>query len=316
MNQRPSLHPWHHPARAGSTDLSASVGSGPLQWCGIDVITLQAGEQRRIETGSLERSVVSLSGRVSIEFDNQRHDLRDRGTVFRGVSDFAYIGIDNEFVLTATTDTQVAIPHAIADQRHPAVFVQAESVPIELRGAGQATRQVNNFMSPDVFSGAHRLMCVEVLTPDGNWSSYPPHRHDGIGDCAVNNEEVYYFRIGELDGSYSQHGFGMHRTYTVPEPGKVEVDVNVPVYDGDGFLIPRGYHGPCVAAPGYPMYYLNVLAGPSGERTMAFCDDPSHHWVRETWAEMATDPRLPMTSAAGSTGNYAAHSPQGPKGTL
>ena len=71
------------------------------------------------------------------------------------------------------------------------------------------------------------------------------------------------------------------------------------VRDGDVFLIPRGYHGPCIAAPGYTMYYLNVLAGPGGERSMAFCDDPAHHWVRDTWAGMATDPRCPMTTAVG-----------------
>ena len=86
-------------------------------------------------------------------------------------------------------------------------------------------------------------------------------------------------------------GFGLHRTYT-PDGA---VDVNVRVADGDVFLIPRGYHGPCVAAPGYPMYYLNVLAGPGAERSMAFCDDPAHHWVRDTWATMALDPRCPMT---------------------
>ena len=90
----------------------------------------------------------------------------------------------------------------------------------------------------------------------------------------------------------------MHRTYT-PDGG--DVDVNVAVPDGDVFVIPRGYHGPCVAAPGYPLYYLNVLAGPGGERSMAFCDDPAHHWVRDTWDGMATDPRVPMTGAAAMT---------------
>ena len=73
--------------------------------------------------------------------------------------------------------------------------------------------------------------------------------------------------------------------------------MNVAVVDGDVFVIPRGYHGPCVAAPGYPLYYLNVLAGPGGERSMAFCDDPTHHWVRESWEGMPTDPRVPMTGA-------------------
>jgi 5-deoxy-glucuronate isomerase len=85
----------------------------------------------------------------------------------------------------------------------------------------------------------------------------------------------------------------MHRTYT---PGG-DVDATVTIVDADVFVIRRGYHGPCAAAPGYPLYYLNVLAGPDGERSMAFCDDPSHHWVRPGWDAMAADPRVPMTGA-------------------
>jgi 5-deoxy-glucuronate isomerase len=293
------IHPWHHPAAQDSTDASCHVSAGsPLQWCGIDVISLAAGESHTVATGKLERAILGMTGAFTIEVGSQRFDVRDRRDVFWGISDWAYVGIDSEFRVTATTAAQVAITNAVADQRFEPTFIVAESIPVELRGAGQATRQINNFMSPDVFDGAHRLMCVEVLTPDGNWSSYPPHRHDGEGECVVHNEEIYYFRIGHTSGGYSKAGFGMHRTYT--DDGAV--DVNVPVYDGDVFLIPRGYHGPCVAAPGYPMYYLNVLAGPSGERTMAFCDDPAHHWVRDTWADMSTDPRLPMTSPTGPTG--------------
>jgi 5-deoxy-glucuronate isomerase len=293
-----SIHPWHHPAQPGSSDANCAADATALKWCGVDVMSLAAGEERTIPTGQLERAIIPLGGAITLQVGAQTHSFRDRRDVFWGVSDWAYVGIDNEFVITAVSDAQIAIPNAKADHRLDAAFIPAEAVPIELRGAGQATRQLNNFMSPDVFDGAHRLMCVEVLTPDGNWSSYPPHRHDGEGDCQVHNEEIYYFRIGHTSGGYSKEGFGMHRTYT--DDG--EVDVNVPIYDGDVFLVPRGYHGPCVAAPGYPMYYLNVLAGPSGERTMAFCDDPKHHWVRDTWAGSPTDPRLPMTSPSGPTG--------------
>ena len=161
---------------------------------------------------------------------------------------------------------------------------------------GGATRQVTNMMSPDTWRDASKLMVVELLTPDGNWSSYPPHRHDDSPECPVNNEEIYYFRIGVAGSTeYAPEGFGLHRTYT----GDGRVDDNLTVSDGDVYLIPRGYHGPCVAAPGYTMYYLNVLAGPGGERSMAFCDDPTHHWVRQSWEGMATDPRCPMTDARG-----------------
>lgn len=102
---------------------------------------------------------------------------------------------------------------------------------------------------------------------------------------------------------YAADGFGLHRTYTTDGT----IDDNLTVRDGDVYLIPRGYHGPCVAAPGYTMYYLNVLAGPGGERSMAFCDDPAHHWVRAAWETMPTDPRCPMTDAAGVVGVAARH---------
>jgi 5-deoxy-glucuronate isomerase len=101
-------------------------------------------------------------------------------------------------------------------------------------------------------------------------------------------EEIYYFRV-------APPGFAVHRTYT-PDG---ELDETVTVRDGDVFLVPRGYHGPSCAAPGYDLYYLNVLAGPAPQRSMAFCDDPTHHWVRESWTGMPLDPRVPMTSAAG-----------------
>jgi 5-deoxy-glucuronate isomerase len=170
-----------------------------------------------------------------------------------------------------------------------------------VRGAGPATRQVTNFASPESWPHADKLMCVELLTPDGNWSSYPPHKHDDSPECPVNNEETYYFRIGRAGSTdYEPDGFGMHRTYTGEREDPAEViDDNLVVRDGDVYLIPRGYHGPCIAAPGYTMYYLNVLAGPGGERSMAFCDDPAHHWVRDSWAGMPTDPRCPMTNAEG-----------------
>lgn len=127
-------------------------------------------------------------------------------------------------------------------------------------------------------------------------SSWPPHRHDGIGDCAPNNEEIYYFRMGRLHEPHGHpHGQGLFRVYTVDGSS----DETVTVLDGDVYLVPAGYHGPSTAQPEYPMYFLNVLAGPGAERTMAFCDDPDHHWIRETWEDQGLDPRLPMTSATG-----------------
>ena len=142
-------------------------------------------------------------------------------------------------------------------------------------------------------------MCVELITPDGNWSSYPPHRHDDSPECPVNNEEIYYFRIGVTGSSdYSRRRF---RDASHVHARRLDRHQCRRSTTAMCSACPRGYHGPCIAAPGYPMYYLNVLAGPGGERSMAFCDDPTHHWVRDTWADMATDPRCPMTTKDGRT---------------
>jgi 5-deoxy-glucuronate isomerase len=291
-----SRHPWH----LGQVRSVAPADAG-WTYCGLEIVALGPGEAVELTTGGAERAVLPLSGGpLVVEVEARRFELSGRATVFEAVTDWAYLPIDAEVRLSSITGAEVAMPSARATRRFDPAMVRAAAVAIETRGAGPATRQVTNFMSPEAFDGADKLMCVELLTPDGNWSSYPPHRHDDSPECPVNNEEIYYFRIGRAGTTdYAPDGFAMHRTYTAARGnGRRAVDVNVAVVDGDVFVIPRGYHGPCVAAPGYPLYYLNVLAGPAGERSMAFCDDPSHHWVRDSWTGMPTDPRVPMTRAA------------------
>jgi 5-deoxy-glucuronate isomerase len=294
-----SFHPWHHPHRSAPAPFDVAISPSQAGWTysGLRVLSLGAGESHQFHSASEEFAVVPLSGSLLVDVEGQSFDLAGRSSVFAKVTDWAYLPIDAEVRITASAGPcQFALCSAVATRRFDPAYLAAESVPVELRGAGPATRQVNNFMAPSVFDGADKLVCVELLTPDGNWSSYPPHRHDGIGDCVVNNEEIYYFRVGRTGTTdYSADGFAMHRTYTVDGT----TDINLPVRDGDVFVVPQGYHGPCIAAPGYPLYYLNVLAGPGEERTMAFCDDPTHHWVRDTWADMPTDPRCPMTTALG-----------------
>jgi 5-deoxy-glucuronate isomerase len=266
------------------------------RYCGLRVLRLSPGSTRQLVTGDEEMAVLPLSGAVVIEVEGHRFSLRGRDSVFERVSDWAYLPVDSEVRLSSVAGADVALPSARATRRFDPVCVPAEDVSIEIRGAGPATRQVTNFMAPEAFGGADQLMCVEVLTPDGNWSSYPPHKHDDSPECTANNEEIYYFRVGRAgQTAYCDAGFALHRLYTTDGT----IDENVEVRDGDVFLIPRGYHGPSVAAPGYPLYYLNVLAGPNPTRTMAFCDDPTHQWVRDSWVGMPTDPRCPMTSAAG-----------------
>jgi 5-deoxy-glucuronate isomerase len=263
---------------------------------GLRVVRIDPGGSVELTSGGDEMAVLPLTGGVTVEVESRSFVLEGRASVFSRVTDWAYVPIDAEVRLMSAAGAEVALPSSRARRRFDPVMGRAEDVSVEIRGAGPSTRQVNNFMAPDVFDGADRLMCVEVLTPDGNWSSYPPHRHDDSPECPVNNEEIYYFRIGrEGSAATGTEGFALHRTYT-PDG---DIDETVAVRDGDVFLIPRGYHGPCIAAPGYPLYYLNILAGVGEVRSMAFCDDPAHAWVRDAWGDMEADVRCPMTSASG-----------------
>lgn len=283
-------------------------------YCGLRVMALAPGESRTIDTADTEIFVLPLSATdVTVEAAGETFVLDGRTSVFARVSDFAYVGRDTSVTVSSASGGEIAIPSARCDRALPPRFGSAADVAVEVRGAGQATRSISNFASPESWSHADRLMCVEVYTPDGNWSSYPPHKHDDSPECPVNNEEAYYFRIGRAGSTeYATSGFGMHRTYTGERPDldpSQWVDDNMAVHDGDVYVIPRGYHGPCIAAPGYSMYYLNVLAGPGGERSMAFCDDPTHHWIRDEWEGMPTDDRCPMVTASGARLGSTDHAP-------
>ncbi len=251
--------------------------------------------------GSLTVEVADATGRAEATFV-----LQGRASVFARVTDFAYAGRDSVLTLMSEQPAEVAIPSARCAHRRPAAYGPAGDVPVEVRGCGPATRQVTNFGVPGTWDHAEKLMCCELITPPGNWSSHPPHKHDATDPCTVVNEEIYYYRIaGQDQVTPDRSGFGFHRTYTAAEhqaAGLPALDELVEVRDGDVVLVPHGYHGPCTAAEGYPMYYLNVLAGPGAERSMAFCDDPAHHWIRDAWERTGPDPRCPVTSASGRVG--------------
>jgi 5-deoxy-glucuronate isomerase len=299
----------HAPAGSladGADTVALSADDAGWSYSGLRVVSLAPGERRSLSSGDTEMFVLPLSATgITVEAGDHTFEVEGRTSVFARVTDFVYVGRDTELTITSESGGEIALPSARCERSLAPRYGPAEDIAVEIRGAGPASRQVTNFASPEAWGHADRLMCVELLTPDGNWSSYPPHKHDDSPECPVNNEELYYFRIGTAGTTeYAPDGFGLHRTYTGAEvTGELAVDDNLTVGDGDVYLIPRGYHGPCVAAPGYTMYYLNVLAGPGGERSMAFCDDPAHHWVRATWDSMPADPRCPMTSASGVIGD-------------
>ena len=222
------------------------------------------------DTGGDELIVLPLAGSGSVTIDGETFALKGRESVFSAVTDFAYAPIGARVQLTGRG--RFALPAAAATTWFPPRYRAAEDVPVELRGAGNASRQVNNFASVEAFE-CDSLIAVEVLTPNGNWSSYPPHRHDDL-------EEIYYYEIA--DG-----GFAYQRVYD-------GMELLAEVRSGDVIEMPCGYHGPSMAAPGYDLYYLNVMAG--DVREWNFVDDPDHAWIRASWAGQDLDPRLPLTS--------------------
>jgi 5-deoxy-glucuronate isomerase len=253
-------------------------------YSGLRVLNLPPGGTCSWPTGDEEMLVLPLAGAATVSCDGQVFELRGRQSVFSRVSDFCYAPRDAEVRVTSARGGVFAIPSARCGNRLDARYGAAEDVPVELRGAGQSSRQVNNFCAPEAFE-CDKLIAVEVLTPGGNWSSYPPHKHDETHADEAELEEIYYFET---------QGLAYQRVYGTP--GR-PMDVLAEVSSGDVVLIPHGWHGPSMAAPGYDLYYLNVMAGPAAERAWLFRDDPAHAWIRGSWPGQDIDPRLPMTSA-------------------
>jgi 5-deoxy-glucuronate isomerase len=239
-----------------------------------------AGRVER-ETGGEEVAVVLLSGELVAEIDGERLELGPRAGVFQQLPWTLYLPRDSGYALEG--QAELAIASAPVEQRLEPMLQRPEEVEVEIRGAGNATRQVNNMIQPGF--PAERILVVEVLTPAGSWSSYPPHKHDEDRwpDETV-LEEVYYYRAP------APEAFGLQRLYSPPRA----VDETWTVRDGDLLLVPYGYHA-FSAAPGYDFYYLNALAGP--RHSMAFGDDPELAWVRDSWEGMETDPRVPLVRA-------------------
>ena len=270
------------------TPASAGWGHASLR-----VLPLAPAGRHRFATGEEEMVVLPLAGSCEVRCDGEQFTLTGRRDVFSGISDMVYLPRDASVEITSAGGGRFALAGARCSRRLPARYRSANDVPVETRGAGACSRQVNNFCAADSFE-ADRLIAVEVLTPSGNWSSYPPNKHDQDrpGEESV-LEEIYYF---EVDGA----GMGYHQVYGTPDR---PIEVLAEVRTGDAVLVPHGWHGPSMAAPGYHLYYLNVMAGPGDERVWAICDDPAHAWVRGTWDDQPVDPRLPLTSAGERNGS-------------
>jgi 5-deoxy-glucuronate isomerase len=273
-------------AATGDFDLEVTPESAGWQHTSLRVLSLSPGATRVVETALDEVLLVPLSGGASVRLDDDEISLVGRASVFDGPTDFAYLPVDSRVTVTSSQGGRYALAGARTGQRLPFRYGAAADVPVEVRGAGQATRLVRNFATVDAFETAAVIAC-EVITPGGNWSSYPAHKHDEASPHESVLEEIYYFEIAP--GPSGEPGLGYHRTTSSP---RGEIDVLVEVHDRDTALVPYGWHGPCVAAPGHDMFYLNVMAGPADERAWLISDHPDQTWVRETWNDQLPDPRV------------------------
>jgi 5-deoxy-glucuronate isomerase len=250
-------------------------------------VRLSRGNSWIKKTEGNEMAVVILSGSVKLETaDGEWERAGTRSSVFAGMPTTLYVSKNKWVKITAISDeADLGVGWCLAYNDHPTRLIPPEAVKVELRGGGNASRQINQMIMPGF--DCDRLIVVEVYTPSGNWSSYPPHKHDKrtIDQAGkvleADLEEVYYYKIDKPEG------YAYQRVYTSDR----RLDELIMVQDNELVLSPEGYH-PVVAAHGYNVYYLNMLAG--SDQSLASTDDPTYAWVKNSWTSL--DPRLPIVS--------------------
>ena len=248
---------------------------------------MQAGETWQHSTGGFEYGLVILGGVAAVESSRGAWPkVGRRPDVFRGMPYALYLPRDTEFTVTAVSaELDIACGWCLSEGNHPPRLVTPREVAIEIRGGGNATRQINSLIPPGF--DCHRLVAVEVYTPSGNWSSYPPHKHDVHRVDAAGNvleadlEEIYFYKFDRAGGHAIQ------RIYTAD----ARLDEVVVARHNDVVMVPEGYH-PVASAHGYNTYYLNFLAGSA--QSLAASDDPEHAWIKQTWINR--DTKVPMVS--------------------
>lgn len=238
-------------------------------------------------TGNNEYAIILLGGNYRVESNKgswkTTHGRRD---VFSGMPHVLYLPRHTTFKLIADSNTlDIAYGWCATDQDFEPLFKQPQDIAVEIRGGDNATRQINDLLGPG--APCHRLVVVEVYTPSGNWSSFPPHKHDerridGVGNLLeAELEEIYFYKTNKPQGYAIQHVYTDDRS----------LDELVIARNNDLVLVPRGYH-PVAAAHGYNIYYLNFLAG--SDQSLANTPDPDHSWIFNTWSEI--DPRIPLVT--------------------
>jgi 5-deoxy-glucuronate isomerase len=246
--------------------------------------TLNPNQALSWHTGDQELALVVLSGVCSVTSNKGCwQGIGQREHVFAGLPYALYLPRDTECTITADIPCEIALGWCAADQDYAPKLITPDEIEVEIRGGDNATRQINNIIPPGF--PCQRLVVVEVYTPSGNWSSYPPHKHDihradEAGQVVeADLEEVYFYKFDRPTG------YAYQRVYTDDR----STDGLLLCQTNDLVLVPHGYH-PVVAAPGAHAYYLNVLAGSA--QSLANSDDPTYAWVKDSYT--GRDPRVPL----------------------
>ena len=248
------------------------------EWMGLLVRRLLPNESWQAMWPGEEAGCVLLSGRCRADWGSGPQLMGQRASVFGGLPYALYLAPGSEVRFRAETECEIAACHVPSQADLTTRLITPADVAVSLRGGGNASRQIVDIMPPSF--PADRLMVIEVYTPGGNWSSYPPHKHEVHNPpVEVDLDEIYYYRMNRA-GAYAHQ-----RLYS--SDGRC--DTVLTVSNGDAVLVRDGFH-PVVAGPGYDVYYLNFLAGSA--RALATTEDPRHTWIRSTWKDM--DARLPL----------------------
>ena len=272
------VHSRELPAGRGGELLAFTRESVNWEWMSFAAHRLARGERREVHYPEEEAVCVLLSGTCTAKWAGGTQQIGQRVNVFDGLPYALYLAPGDRAQFSASTVCELAECRVPSKSQLPSRLITPNDVAISLRGGGNASRQIVDVMTPQF--PADRLMAVEVYTPGGNWSSYPPHKHE-VHDPPreVDLDEIYYYRMNHPEA------FAHQRLYSSDR----ERDTVITARDGDAILVREGYH-PVVAGPGYDLYYLNFLAGSA--RSLAVTEDPQHKWIRSTWEQ--TDPRLPL----------------------
>jgi 5-deoxy-glucuronate isomerase len=248
------------------------------EWMSFLVRRLLPGDTFQVRTEMEEAALVLLGGTGVADWGEGKTQMGKRKNVFDGLPYTLYLSANSNVSFVAETVCEIAECRVPSEAHLEPRLITPSQVASSLRGGGNVSRQIVDVISPSF--PADKIVVIEVYTPGGNWSSYPPHKHDTHNPPAeVALDEIYYYRIAEPDGFAFQHLYG----------GKHGGECTIKAQDGDLVLVRSGYHT-VVAGPGYDTYYLNFLAGPS--RELAVTDDRQHAWIRSAWG--APDPRLPL----------------------